>query len=280
MALFRRSKKLPGKDKPQPKTWYGRLWVNWIRPIGLAVLIVFGFRSMFIDWNDVPSSSMEPTILVGDRIFVNRTAFGLQVPFSTALGGPWWILKWGEPQRGDIVVFFATQKEPGGATATRRLVKRIAGVPGDTLEMRSGVLTVNGQPVETRDGNAGKYARLDLHGVHPDQATFSQEVLGDVLHPVMHTHNSRSPFSTFGPVVVPEGHYLMMGDNRNNSRDSRRVDGLPDENNGFGFVPREKIVGRAFGVAFSVDKVPSFRPRWERFFRGFDQSRVETPAGN
>jgi len=274
------------KKKPAPTTWHGKLWHNWIKPIGLAVLVVFGFRSVFIDWNDVPSASMEPTILVGDRVFVNKMAYGLQIPFSTLFGGPWWIVRWDEPNRGDIVVFFQEQTEPGGQIKRRRFIKRIVGAPGDVIEMRQNVLIVNGEAVETQPTNVGRLTRLDLEPLrdrtgrfegtrfNPAGVDFENEVTGEVVHPVMYVGgkgNENAMFATFGPVTIPEGQYLMVGDNRNNSRDGRRVDDRPDSQNGFGFVDAKNIVGRAFGTAFSIDKVPSFGIRWDRFFRGLNQ---------
>jgi len=292
----------PAADQPPPPAGpLRRFWRNWIKPIGLAILIVFGFRSTFYDWNDVPSASMEPTILVGDRIFVNKLAYDLKVPFSSLLGTPWRIASWGGPERGDVVVFFAPPRwhdsETGAWYASRddapeeaqprlihdrggrRMVKRVIGLPGDKVEVRNNVLYVNDQRIENQETNEGKYSRLDLDPprnrdgtpvmaeLPADSADFSAEALGDVLHPVMYLRTQRPSFATWGPQTIPDDQYLMMGDNRNNSRDSRDPS--------LGFIPRERIVGKAFGVAFSLDRVPSFRFRWERFFRGLDHEEIE-----
>jgi len=138
------------KKKPQPTTFAGKLWHNWVKPIGSVVLVVVILRSSIIDWNDVPSGSMEPTILVGDRILVNKLAFALQPPFAgpkigvpftswqwdNPLDGlPAW--QWGEPKRGDIVTFW----NPDSGV---RMVKRIVAQSGDTVEMRGGQLIING----------------------------------------------------------------------------------------------------------------------------------------
>lgn len=257
---------------PPPPGPLRRLWRNWIKPVGLAVIIVFGFRSTFYDWNDVPSASMEPTILVGDRIFVNKLAYDLKIPFSSLLpNGPWRIATWGGPERGDVVVFFAPQDG-------RRMVKRVIGLPGDEVEVRNNVLYVNGVAVENDSVNEGRYSRLDLDPprnragepmmakLPPDAADFAAENLGDVRHPVMYLRMQRPSFATWGPQTIPADQYLMMGDNRNNSRDSR--------DRTLGFIPRDRIVGKAFGIAFSLDRIPSFNPRWERFFRGLDHEKV------
>jgi len=102
-----------------------RWWQREIRPLLILVLVLFSIRSSLADWNDVPSGSMQPTILVGDRIFVNKLAYDLKVPFTT-----WHLAEWSQPSRGDIVVFYS----PRDGT---RLVKRVVGLPGDTLELRN-----------------------------------------------------------------------------------------------------------------------------------------------
>src|ERR1017187_6512279 len=113
--------------------YWGRKEIRWWLVIGL---VVFSIRSSLADWNDVPSGSMRPTILEGDRIFVNKLAYDLKVPFTTRH-----IAEWSNPQRGDIVVFFSPHDE-------KRLVKRVIGLPGDTIELRNNALVINGQPVE------------------------------------------------------------------------------------------------------------------------------------
>src|SRR6266481_8840380 len=96
---------------------------------------MFFIRSSLADWNVVPSGSMQPTILVGDRVLVNKLAYDLKVPFTT-----WHVLEWANPRRGDIVVFYSPYDG-------KRLVKRVVGLPGDTVELRNNALVLNGQPV-------------------------------------------------------------------------------------------------------------------------------------
>src|SRR5690349_23095607 len=103
-------------------------WGKEIRPLLLLALVLFSIRSSLADWSDVPSGSMKPTILEGDRIYVNKLAYDLKVPFTT-----WHIAEWGGPQRGEIVVFFSPKDG-------QRLVKRVVGLPGDTIELRNDVL--------------------------------------------------------------------------------------------------------------------------------------------
>ena len=116
------------------REWLGRVWRDWVRPIAVILVICGSFRSAVADWNDVPTGSMKPTILEGDRIFVNKLAYDLKVPFTT-----WPILEWGVPRRGDVVICYAPD-------SNERLVKRVVAVPGDTIAMRANRLFINGEP--------------------------------------------------------------------------------------------------------------------------------------
>ena len=230
-------------------SWMARagniLWREWLKPL-LAVAIVLGsFRSAVADWNVVPTGSMKPTILEGDRIFVNKLAYGLRVPFAG-----WRIVVWADPQRGEVVVF----DSPADGF---RLVKRVVGLPGDRIQVQDNQLWINGQPAT--------YEPLDpvivnqIKRAEQAEHSFAAEQIGEQAHPVMRTPAGQAP-RFFGPVVVPEGHYFMMGDNRDNSRDSRSI----------GFVSRERLIGRASRVVISLDPDETYRPRWERFFRPLD----------
>ncbi|MEM6507732.1 MAG: signal peptidase I [Planctomycetota bacterium] len=145
------------KDRPEPETFGGKLWHNWVKPIGTVIIIVVVFRSMLLDWNDVPTGSMEPEIAVGDRIAVNRLAYGLQFPLTgPQIGIPFTPIQfdnpldgipqipWGAPERGDIVTFW-------NPVTDVRMVKRIVAVPGDTIAMSGGVLTINGETAANTD---------------------------------------------------------------------------------------------------------------------------------
>ena len=222
-----------------------RLWLDWGRPFLVVAVVLTTLRSSLADWNDVPSGSMNPTILEGDRIFVNKLAYDLKVPFTT-----WHVAEWGDPERGDIVVFYAPDTGV-------RMVKRVVGLPGDTVELRSNVLLINGEPMpySPPDQAAVDAIVADQRPFHE----FATEALAGVDHAVMLTPRLRSA-RTFGPVTVPAGEYFMLGDNRDNSRDSRY----------FGFVPRAAIVGQAKAVAVSVDPRRHYWPRWQRFFTGLD----------
>jgi len=218
-----------------------RWWVKEIRPLLILAVVLFAIRSSLADWNDVPSGSMKPTILEGDRVYVNKLAYDLKIPFTT-----WHIAQWSNPQRGDIVVFYSPHDG-------KRLVKRVVGLPGDTLELRNDALILNGQPVEYRPV-AGELLR-DVTPAERASHVFAAEQLPGRTHVVAAWPAVRA-MRDFGPRRVPEGHYFMMGDNRDNSFDSRY----------YGAVERKRIVGRATAVVLSFDHKNYWLPRWHRSF--------------
>lgn len=205
------------------------------RGIVLFVLLMVVFRSAIADWNDVPSTSMSPTILAGDRIWVNKLAYDLKLPLTGHS-----LRRLGEPQRGEVVVF-------DSAAAGLRLVKRVVAVPGDVVALRGNRLSINGQEA----GYLGASA-------HDDGLVAVETVAG---HRRQVTRRPARPaLGDFGPVTVPPGHFLALGDNRDNSIDSRV----------YGFVPRHELVGRAATVVFSLDYQRWLRPRADRFLRPLD----------
>ena len=218
-----------------------RLWREWLRPFLIIIFIGCSLRSAVADWNYVPTGSMKPTILEGDRIFVNRLAYDLKVPFTT-----WHVAEWADPERGDVVVLYS----PADG---KRLVKRVIGLPGDVIELEDNRLLINGEPAEYEPLDDA--VRDQIPAEQRARLEFAAERLGGTRHAVMITPDRFSP-STFGPVTVPAGEYFVMGDNRDNSFDSR----------GFGFVDRRAILGRATATAISVDP-NTYLPRWSRFFR-------------
>jgi signal peptidase I len=213
------------------KAW--KIWRHTIQPLAILVLILTSFRSAVADWNDVPSGSMRPSIIEGDRIFVNKLAYGLKVPFTT-----YHLFRWETPQRGDIVIF----NSPRDGT---RLVKRVVGLPGDVVQMIDNRLYIDGQPIRYEPA-------ADSHGA-------LTEVLGETRHAVI-ARPELPAMRNFGPVRVPAGEYFMLGDNRDQSADSRFI----------GTVKLDQIVGRSTAVALSVDYDHYFKPRWERFFMPLD----------
>ncbi|MGN6182052.1 MAG: signal peptidase I [Thermoanaerobaculia bacterium] len=211
--------------------------LNEIRIFALMILIVSSLRSVLADWNDVPTGSMKPTIQEGDRVVVNKLAYDLKLPFTTID-----ILKWDDPHRGDIVVLFS----PVDGV---RLVKRVVAVPGDKVEMRDNQLYVNGK--------IAKQSPIALVSTDSGQAYVLDEDLDGHNHKVMLTPEIPAVRS-FGPVTVPPGNYFVLGDNRDNSNDSRFI----------GFIERRRIVGEAVAVAFSLDRSNWYVPRMDRFFEG------------
>lgn len=216
-------------------------WREEIRPLLVLMLIVFSIRSSLADWNDVPTGSMRPTILEGDRVWVNKLAYDLKVPFTT-----WHLAEWGDPQRGEIVVFYSPHDG-------KRLIKRVIGLPGDTIELRNNALVINGQSVEYQP-IADELLR-DISA--PDRAgrVFATEQLPGQPHAVA-GNPAAAAVRNFAPVHMPDGRYYMMGDNRDDSFDSRF----------WGTVDRRQIVGRATAVVMSLDHDNGWLPRSGRFF--------------
>jgi signal peptidase I len=215
---------------------------NWVRANKgfLLFLMLFGiFRTAVADWNPIPSGSMRPNLLEGDVVLVNRLAFDLKVPLTDIV-----LTHLGDPRRGDVVTF----SSPKDGT---RLIKRIIALPGDVVEMRDERLVVNGQPAgyemvqeafETLPGGATT-AALHLTETMPGQQHRIQ-VLPHI-----------EALRTFAPVTIPKDQYLMLGDNRDNSADSRVI----------GLVPRALLIGRAERVLVSADMLGNWMPRTERF---------------
>ncbi len=217
------------------------LWGEWLKPLLVIGLVMFSFRSAVADWNDVPTGSMKPTILEGDRIFINKIAYDLKFPFTR-----WRLAQWKDPAWGDVVVL--RSPEDG-----KRLVKRVVGLPGDVIEIRRNQLYRNGEPAVYRMLRDDFDGYLDLE---PRTALYTEKV-GGRSHPIMINDSGLHPP---GPFYVPEGKFFVMGDNRNNSRDSRY----------FGPVDRASILGRATAVALSLDREHYYKPRWDRFFSNLE----------
>lgn len=218
-----------------------RWWRTELRPILILALALFSIRSSLADWNDVPTGSMKPTILEGDRVYVNKLAYDLKVPFTT-----WHLLQWANPQRGEIVVFYSPYDG-------KRLVKRVIGVPGDRIELRGDALILNGRSVAYTALDSGSFG--DLGSTERASHLFATEQLPGRAHTVAVWPAVRA-LRDFGPFTVPPGHYFMMGDNRDDSFDSRY----------YGAVDRSRIIGRASMAVLSFDRAHYYAPRWHRFF--------------
>jgi signal peptidase I len=192
-------------------------------PVILAVLLL---RSFLVEPFRIPSGSMMPTLLVGDFILVNKYAYGIRLPVLNTK-----VLDLGSPERGDVVVF-RFPKDP-----QVDYIKRVVGVPGDHVAYQDKTLYVNGEKIPQIP--AGSYVGTGS-GLSMSGADRRREALGAVEHDILVA--SRAP-GVSADVVVPEGHYFVMGDNRDNSNDSRY----------WGFVPDENLVGRAFMIWMNWD---------------------------
>ena len=218
-----------------------RVWKEWRLTIFFIVFVLIPAKSSVADWNWVPTGSMNPTILEGDLLFVNKLAYGLRFPLTL-----YRLTKWSDPQRADIVICFS----PDDGT---RLVKRVIAVPGDTIEMRNNTLFLNNQPVHYSriDPKYTEYLRCKLK----NHCILAMEDLDGRTHPVM-SMPAIPAVRNFGPITLPQDNYFVMGDNRDNSKDSRN----------FGFVQRKAIVGKAKIVLLSFDITDRYQPRFKRFF--------------
>jgi signal peptidase I len=206
----------------------------------IAFLICFGLmRTAVADWNPIPSGSMRPTLLEGDVVLVNRVAYDLKLPLTELV-----LAHLGDPRRGDVVTFFSPRNGD-------RLIKRVVGLPGDVVEMRDEHLLINGQAVAYSDAQG---IREQLSSGNSVPAVRATEHLQGRDHQVQVMPTVMAA-SNFGPVTVPAGQYFMLGDNRDNSADSRYI----------GFVPRAKLIGRAHRVLVSADILDKWQPRLSRW---------------
>lgn len=224
--FFRQRRADERKEKEPVVVEYARSFF----PILLIVLIV---RSFLFEPFRIPSSSMVPTLLVGDFIFVNKFEYGLRLPVVNTK-----IVEIGEPKRGDVVVF-RLPSDP-----STNYIKRLVGLPGDTVRYQNRQLFINNEPVNSEP--LGAYAEDSQPG-----ALLYNEYLGDVKHNILLMPGRRSLEGTF---EIPAGHYFMMGDNRDNSRDSRYQ--------GVGIIPENKVVGKAVRIWMNWS-FPNM-PRWSR----------------
>ncbi|BCB62572.1 MULTISPECIES: signal peptidase I [Halomonadaceae] len=220
---------MEGLDAPTREKLLKEPWpVDYSRSFFPVLLVVLVVRSFIIEPFQIPSGSMKPTLEVGDFILVNKFAYGLRLPVVHHR-----FLEVDDPERGDVMVF-RFPEEP-----SVNFIKRVVGLPGDRIRYEGKQLYVNGEPVSK--------ALIEEGPMLSPQQLLLEEELGDVSHFIY--NNPRDPGPQMREVVVPQGHYFMMGDNRDHSNDSRY----------WGFVPEENIVGRAFAVWMHWDGgLPSF----------------------
>ena len=226
--------------------WLVTTWKRNKRFILFIVLMMF-FRSAVADWYHVPSGSMQPNILIGDRVWVDKLAYDVKVPFSEVN-----LNRHHEPVRGDVIVF-------NSAVSNNRLIKRVVGVPGDIVEMKNQQVYVNKIAVDLTPIEVPSEFDPFLDDRH--LANYYSEDLGRQInsgagYAIRLSKQGFSYNASFTPIKVPEDHYWVLGDNRDNSADSRVI----------GLVPRQELVGKANSVIVSFDKENYYLPRAGRFF--------------
>ena len=215
------------------------IWQNQ-KGFMLFLGLMFVFRSAVADWNYVPSSSMNPTLIQGDRVAINKLAYSLRLPFSLNH-----MARWSTPQPGDVITFDSPKDEVN-------LIKRVVAVGGDIVEMRDDVLTINGREV-TR--SLVELTRLIPSEMGTLNAEIWHEQLGSAGFETarLAAHNR---YRGFAPVQVPQGQLMVLGDSRDNSNDSRFI----------GFIDIARVTGRAERVVMSHDPQTLFLPRSNRWW--------------
>ena len=230
-TLFLKKKRAAGAEDPEV--------LEYAKSFFPVILVVFFVRSFIVEPFKIPSGSMMPTLLTGDFILVNKYDYGLRDPVLNHT-----FYEVNHPQRGDVFVFHYPP-EP-----TTNYIKRVIGLPGDKIRYVDKRLTINGQALEVTNPTDYEYVAPGLNMV---MAKKYREQLGNVQHDILINEwtNNYEPdaigakFANGEEITVPAGHYLAMGDNRDNSSDSRV----------WGFVPEENLVGKAFYIWMNFDQI-------------------------
>ena len=215
------------KEKKNREVRTKSVFREYLEAAIIAILLALFIRAFVVQAFKIPSGSMKPTLLIGDHILVNKFIYGVKIPFTDHF-----VLQIKKPKRGDIVVFKWPRNEK------KDFIKRVIGVEGDKVEIKDDVLCVNDKKIEAQF--VGEYADKDL-----GRAGKYLEFLGETKHPILDVYNKHEDF---GPIIVPENAIFVMGDNRDQSLDSRY----------WGVVSLNKLKGKAFIVYWSW-------PHWKRF---------------
>lgn len=215
------------------------IYREYAEALTIAILLALFIRTFIIQAFKIPSGSMKPTLLIGDHLLVNKFIYGVKIPFLDK-----YIIQFKKPQRGDVVVFKFPENEK------LDYIKRVIGVGGDTIEIKNDQLYVNNKEVvntlvekEIRNQLIYKYNDSEI-----SNAYIYEEIIDNKKHKIL---DKTTDHEFFGPLKVPEGHIFVMGDNRDNSEDSRRWETT-------NFVKLEKIKGKALIIYWSW-------PHWKRF---------------
>jgi signal peptidase I len=236
--------------------------VEWIKSIVAAVALFLVIRTFLLQAYSIPSNSMEQTLLIGDYLMANNAVFGARVPLTD-----WRLPGFRDPHHGEIVVFRPTYNSP-----EEDVVKRVIGLPGDTLQGKNGAVFRNGKPLNEpyvqRDGTPDAGMDWDgSRGVPPEviASRYGYHNHIPALLPGVDARTYHPTRDNWGPLVVPKGNYFVMGDNRDQSLDSRFM----------GFIPRDVIRGKPLFIYYSVDRArdapfPHFitAARWSRIGHG------------
>ena len=235
--------------------------VELVKTVVIALLIAFGIRTIAFEPFNIPSGSMVPTLLIGDYLFVSKFSYGYStysLPYGIHLFSG--RIMGRVPERGDVVVF----KLPRDPKVD--YIKRVIGLPGDRIQMKAGLLYINDEPV--------KRERIEdfvdtENGMLTRTRQFLETLPNGKVHRILEMSDS-GPYDNTDVYVVPAGHYFCMGDNRDNSLDSR----VPVQEQGVGYVPAENLVGRAEILFFSTDGTAAWYEFWKwlpamRFSRFF-----------
>lgn len=212
------------------KVFIKKTWKEY-KVVLFFLLLMLCFRSALADWNEVPTGSMKPTIIEGDRVWINKLAYDIRIPFTDIS-----LKQLSNPERGDIIVI-------DSEAADLTLIKRVIGLPGDTVEMINNRLIINGEPASY------KIIKRDR------ESLLAEENVNGIKHMIKLTNKAAVPTSF--SVTVPEDKYLVLGDNRNISSDYRV----------YGFIPREEIRGRSKLIVMSLNYDNWHIPRSDRFFK-------------